>query len=61
VVLGGIYEDADRNDEAKLPSLGDVPGLGWLFKNRNQTRRKSELLIFLTPRVVTDLATAPAR
>ena len=61
VVLGGIYEDADRNDQAKLPGLGDVPGLGWLFKNRNQTRRKSELLIFLTPRVVTDLATSPAR
>lgn len=57
VVLGGIYEDADRNDEAKVPSLGDVPGLGWLFKNRNQTRRKSELLIFLTPRVVTDAST----
>jgi type IV pilus assembly protein PilQ len=60
VVLGGIYEDAERNDEAKVPGLGDVPGLGWLFKNRNQTRRKSELLIFLTPRVVTDVATAPA-
>ena len=55
-VLGGIYEDADRNDEAKVPSLGDVPGLGWLFKNRNQTRRKSELLIFLTPRVVSGAA-----
>jgi type IV pilus assembly protein PilQ len=54
VVLGGIYEDVDRNDEAKVPSLGDVPGLGWLFKNRNQTRRKSELLIFLTPRVVSE-------
>ncbi|MGV0961510.1 MAG: type IV pilus secretin PilQ [Limnohabitans sp.] len=54
VVLGGIYEDVDRNDEAKVPTLGDVPGLGWLFKNRNQTRRKSELLIFLTPRVVSD-------
>lgn len=61
VVLGGIYEDADRNDEAKLPSLGDVPGLGWLFKNRNTTRRKSELLIFLTPRVVTDQASTAAR
>lgn len=60
VVLGGIYEDAERNDEAKVPGLGDVPGLGWLFKNRNQTRRKSELLIFLTPRVVTDVAIAPA-
>ncbi len=61
VVLGGIYEDADRNDEAKVPSLGDVPGLGWLFKNRNQTRRKSELLIFLTPRVVSSVSTEPVR
>jgi type IV pilus assembly protein PilQ len=60
-VLGGIYEDADRNDEAKVPSLGDVPGLGWLFKNRNQTRRKSELLIFLTPRVVSDTPSAAPR
>jgi type IV pilus assembly protein PilQ len=37
-----------------VPALGDVPLLGWLFKNRDQTRRKSELLIFLTPRVVAD-------
>jgi type IV pilus assembly protein PilQ len=54
VVLGGIYEETDRNDEAKVPGLGDVPGLGWLFKNRDRTRRKSELLIFLTPRVMAD-------
>ncbi len=54
VVLGGIYEETNRNDEAKVPGLGDVPGLGWLFKNRDQNRRKSELLIFLTPRVVAD-------
>jgi type IV pilus assembly protein PilQ len=54
VVLGGIYEETNRNDEAKVPALGDVPLLGWLFKNRDQTRRKSELLIFLTPRVVAD-------
>ncbi len=54
VVLGGIYEETDRNNEAKVPGLGDVPGLGWLFKNRDQARRKSELLIFLTPRVMAD-------
>jgi type IV pilus assembly protein PilQ len=54
VVLGGIYEETNRNDEAKVPGLGDLPGLGWLFKNRDQTQRKSELLIFLTPRVVAD-------
>jgi type IV pilus assembly protein PilQ len=52
VVLGGIYEETGRNNEAKVPGLGDVPGLGWLFKNRDQAQRKSELLIFLTPRVM---------
>ncbi|PIT74092.1 type IV pilus secretin PilQ [Limnohabitans sp. G3-2] len=54
VVLGGIYEETRRSDDAKVPGLGDVPGLGWLFKKRDQTQRKSELLIFLTPRVVAD-------
>ena len=54
VVLGGIYEETDRNNEAKVPGLGDVPGLGWLFKNRDQAQRNSELLIFLTPRVMAD-------
>lgn len=54
VVLGGIYEETQRKDEAKVPGLGEVPGVGWLFKNRDQTQRKSELLIFLTPRVVAD-------
>lgn len=57
VVLGGIFEETDRNNEAKVPGLGDVPGLGWLFKNRDQAQRKSELLIFLTPRIMAD---APA-
>ena len=54
VVLGGIYEETDRNNEAKVPGLGDVPVLGWLFKNRDQAGRNSELLIFLTPRVMAD-------
>lgn len=54
VVLGGIYEETDRSNEAKVPGLGDVPGLGWLFKNRDQAGRKSELLIFLTPRIMAD-------
>ncbi|WP_233249729.1 type IV pilus secretin PilQ [Limnohabitans sp. Bal53] len=54
VVLGGIFEETNRNNEAKVPGLGDVPGLGWLFKNRDQAQRKSELLIFLTPRIMAD-------
>jgi type IV pilus assembly protein PilQ len=52
VVLGGIYEETGRNHEAKVPGLGEMPALGWLFKNRDQAQRKSELLIFLTPRVM---------
>ena len=58
VVLGGIFEEADKNDEAKVPGLGDVPVLGWLFRNRQQLRRRSELLVFLTPRVLAEDATA---
>lgn len=54
VVLGGIYEETDRSNEAKVPGLGDLPVLGWLFKNRNQAGHNSELLIFLTPRVMAD-------
>ena len=58
VVLGGIFEDADKNDDAKVPALGDVPVLGWLFRNRQQVRRRSELLVFLTPRVVAENVSA---
>lgn len=54
VVLGGIFEDTDKNDEARVPGLGEVPVLGWLFRNRQQLRRRSELLVFLTPRVVAE-------
>ncbi len=58
VVLGGIFEDSDKNDQAKVPALGDVPLLGALFRNRQQLRKRSELLVFLTPRVLAE--TAPA-
>ena len=58
VVLGGIFEDTDKQDEAKVPAFGDVPLLGWLFRNRQQVRRRSELLVFLTPRVLQDNVSA---
>jgi type IV pilus assembly protein PilQ len=54
VVIGGIFEQTDREDVTKVPFLGDVPYLGNLFKTRNKTSNKTELLIFLTPKVVTD-------
>jgi type IV pilus assembly protein PilQ len=53
-VIGGIFEQSDREDVTKVPFLGDVPYLGNLFKTRTVTTSKTELLIFLTPKVVTD-------
>jgi type IV pilus assembly protein PilQ len=58
VVIGGIFEQEEREDVAKVPWLGDVPYLGNLFKTRTTTRNKTEMLIFLTPKVVTDRSAA---
>lgn len=54
VVIGGIYEQNDREDETKVPLLGDVPVLGNLFKTKTRTATKSELLVFITPKVLTN-------
>ena len=54
VVIGGIYEQNDREDITKVPFLGDVPVVGNLFKTRSRTATKTELLIFITPKVVTE-------
>ena len=52
VVLGGIFQLTDNNTVTKVPLLGDVPVLGYLFKNTAKTTNKSELLIFITPTMV---------
>jgi len=57
-VIGGIYEETVNNDVTKLPFLGDLPVLGYLFKTTNKNIEKTELLIFLTPRVVKESITA---
>jgi general secretion pathway protein D len=54
VVLGGLMRDNDAVVEDKVPLLGDIPLLGHLFKKTRDTTVKSELLIFLTPRVIRD-------
>jgi type IV pilus assembly protein PilQ len=51
-VLGGIFEEISRNDVEKVPFLGDLPFLGYLFKVTGKSEEKIELLIFLTPRIV---------
>ncbi|MBA3477387.1 MAG: type IV pilus secretin PilQ [Lautropia sp.] len=54
VVIGGIYEQFERNRTDKVPLLGDIPVLGYLFKSTTRTNDRTELLVFLTPRVVND-------
>ena len=54
VVIGGIFEMIELDNTTKVPLLGDAPVVGNLFKSRSRTANKSELLIFLTPRVITD-------
>ena len=55
VVLGGIFEEGDKRDDARLPGLSQLPILGWLFRNQQSVRRHSELLVFLTPRILQEL------
>jgi type IV pilus assembly protein PilQ len=57
VVIGGIYEQNDRVDITKIPLLGDIPVLGFLFKNDQRSTQKTELLIFITPRIVNERLT----
>ena len=52
VVLGGILETERRDTVNKVPFLGDIPGLGWLFRSKSKTDNKDELLIFVTPKIL---------
>jgi type IV pilus assembly protein PilQ len=52
VVLGGILETEHRDTQRKVPYLGDIPGLGYLFKTKTNTNDKAELLIFVTPKIL---------
>ena len=57
VVLGGIYETERRETVNKVPVLGDIPFAGNLFKSKQRTDNKAELLIFVTPRILEEGAT----
>jgi type IV pilus assembly protein PilQ len=52
-VIGGIFEVTDTVAIVKVPFLGDIPGIGWLFRRRSVDQDKSELLVFITPKVMT--------
>jgi type IV pilus assembly protein PilQ len=57
VVIGGIYQQADRTDITRVPLLGELPYIGFLFRNNTTSTNKTELLVFITPRVVNDRLT----
>ncbi|MHC9511503.1 type IV pilus secretin PilQ [Kangiella sp. M94] len=52
IVLGGIFQHRTTYDESKVPLLGDIPLLGWLFRNTQREDIKQELLIFVTPKII---------
>lgn len=52
VVLGGIYEMNKENGQQRIPFLGKIPILGWLFSQQNRIENKRELLIFVTPKII---------
>jgi type IV pilus assembly protein PilQ len=54
VVIGGIYTQDSQDSVSKVPLLGDIPILGWLFKNDIKADSKSELLVFITPKILKD-------
>ncbi|HEX5304704.1 MAG TPA: type IV pilus secretin PilQ [Dyella sp.] len=54
VVLGGIYEVTKQNSITKVPGLGDIPGIGALFRKTSRQNDKAELLIFVTPRILSE-------
>ncbi|HDY88603.1 MAG TPA: hypothetical protein ENH82_10915 [bacterium] len=54
VVIGGLMEEREEQDVSKVPILGDIPILGWLFKFKSTSKKKTNLLVFLSPHIVTE-------
>ena len=54
VVIGGIFELIENENETKVPLLGDLPAIGNLFKTRSRIANKQEMLVFITPKLITD-------
>ena len=56
VVIGGLLQEREEEQISKVPLLGDVPLLGWLFKYKSVVKKKTNLLVFLTPHVIRETA-----
>ena len=51
-MIGGIYTDDKQRDAGGVPWFMNIPGLGYLFKNQGKAERRTELMIFITPRII---------
>jgi general secretion pathway protein D len=51
-ILGGLMKEQDIETVTKVPLLGDIPILGWLFKSRTTTKDKTNMVVFLTPKII---------
>jgi type II secretory pathway component GspD/PulD (secretin) len=54
IVIGGLISDHNEVDDSRVPILGDIPILGFLFRSKHVTRTRTELLIFVTPKILAD-------
>ena len=52
IAVGGLIQDRIERSEQKIPFLGDIPGIGVLFRNTSRVRRRTELVLLITPRVL---------
>ena len=57
VVIGGIYTQDDRSITTRIPVLGDLPYVGFLFKHNEKRDNKTELLVFITPKILSESLT----
>ena len=55
IVLGGVFREESSSTETKTPVLGDLPYVGRLFKRTENTSRRTELLIFITPKIIAEI------
>ncbi len=58
VVIGGLMQEKEEQSVTKVPLLGDIPVLGWLFTQKSVSKQKTNLLVFLTPHIVKEVGAA---
>ena len=54
VIVGGLISTINKTTDNSIPLLGDIPGVGWLFKNKSKSKYKTELIIVITPKIIKD-------